>query len=288
VIPLLAAAAFSAALDVSAVRAPYARVQIPLAADPTPAHDYADLRVHDDRGAEIPYALDPRPPSPRTVAVRSAGFERPADARTVQRAVLDLGVSHLTLTTLHFRTATPSFARELSIEHSDDGATWTSDGSQHIWRFSDGDALLVADIDDGRARYWRVSIDDGDDAPLANLRVTLYARAHEIVFPVLRGRRYALTFGDPALTAPAYDLPARLQHERWRADVASAGRVVALRPRRSGAPGLAPPARAPAAAESSQGPAWLVPVAFGGAVVLLAAFALRLTRTPETAETAGE
>jgi hypothetical protein len=286
-IPMLAAAALSAALDVSAVRAPYARVRIPVAADPTPDHDYRDLRVRDDRGTEIPYALDPRPPDPRTVAVRSASFERPADAPTVQRATLDLSASNLTVVSLRFDTSTPTFARNMLAERSDDGATWNGDFGERIWRYRQGAPHLLAYVVDGGARFWRVSIDDRDDAPLENLRVTLYASAHEIVFPVVRGRRYALTFGDPVLAAPVYDLPLRLQHERWRADTASVRRVVTLAPRPSDAPAAAL-ARAPAARASPEAPSWLVPVAFGAAVVVLAAFALRLTRTPETTGTGSE
>jgi hypothetical protein len=287
-IPVLAAAAFSAALDVSAVRAPYARVRIPVAADPTPDRDYRDLRVRNDRGDDVPYALDPRPPWPRTVAVRSAGFERPADAPTVQRATFDLSASNLAVTSLRFDTSTPAFARDVLIEHGDDGATWIADANDRISRFRQGAANVVIDVADGRARFWRVSVDDRDDAPLANLRVTLYASAHEIVFPVVRGRRYALTFGDPELAAPVYDLPARLQHERWRADTASAGRVVTLSRRSSDVPAGSQPARASAADASSTAPAWLVPVAFTAAVVVLAAFALRLTRAPETGGTGSE
>ncbi|MDB5070855.1 MAG: hypothetical protein JWM87_1966 [Candidatus Eremiobacteraeota bacterium] len=288
-IPMLAAAAFSAALDVSAVRAPYARVHIPVAADPTPDHNYRDLRVRDDRGVEIPYALDPRPPDPHTVAVRTAGFERPADAPAVQRATLDLSASNLAVASLRFDTSTPAFARDVLIEHSDDGATWSGNVTERISRFRVGTPHLALDVADGSARFWRVSIDDRDDAPLENLRVTLYATAHEIVFPVVRGRRYALTFGDPGPAAPVYDLPARLEHERWRADTASVRRVVALSPRSSDVPAVSPPARAaPAARASPEAPPWLVPVAFGAAVVVLAAFALRLTRTPETTGTGSE
>jgi hypothetical protein len=134
-----------------------------------------------------------------------------------------------------------------------------------------------------------VIVDDRDDAPLENLRVTLFVRAHDVVFPVVRGRRYALTFGDPALDAPAYDLPARLSHERWRAETASVGRVVELRRRTPDELANAARPLAPAPPSSpSNAPAWLAPVAFGAAVVVLALFALRLTRTPETAGHEGE
>jgi hypothetical protein len=196
---LIAAAAVSAALDVSAVRAPYARARIPVAADPGPDRDYRDLRVRDDRGGEIPYALDPHPAlPPATIALRSAGFERPADAPAAQGATSELPASNLDVTALRIDTSTPSFERDVLIERSDDG------------------------------------------------------------------------------------------DERWRADVASAGRVVTVRRDSSGAAAALPAVRLPAGGTSDATPAWLVPVAFGWAVVVLGAFALRLTRMPETTGSGSE
>ena len=54
---LLAAAAFASALDVAAVRTPYARILIPAAVDPGPQGTYPDLRVRNERGAEVPYVV---------------------------------------------------------------------------------------------------------------------------------------------------------------------------------------------------------------------------------------
>ncbi|MEA2687396.1 MAG: hypothetical protein QOD51_3 [Candidatus Eremiobacteraeota bacterium] len=286
---LLASAGFSAALDVSSVSAPYARARIPVAADPTPGFDYRDLRVRDDRGRDVPYALDPGPRRRQTVAVRTSAFERPADAPTEQRATIDLGAPNLAVTSVRVDTSTPAFERDAVVDRSDDGATWTASRRERIARFREGAPNLVLATGDERARFWRVTIDDRDDAPLRDLRVTVFVQAHDVVFPVVRGRRYALTFGDPELDAPAYDLPARLSHERWRADTASVGRVVELRRRtpRELANTARPLAAAPVAAPSAA-PAWLAPVAFGVAVVVLALFALRLTRAPETARPEGE
>ena len=97
----------------------------------------------------------------------------------------------------------------------------------------------------------------------------LLARAHELVFPVRPGRRYALVFGRPTLDGPAYDLDERLAHDDWHAGDAGA------RPGRRAPPG---PAAAPEPQRAAL-PGWLLTTAFGATIVLLAGFALRLVRS---------
>ena len=285
---LLASAAFSAALDVSAVRAPYARARIPVAADPAPGGDYRDLRVRDDRGKEIPYALDPGPRTWRTVEERAAPSDTPASDPATQIARVDLGTPNA-VASVRIATTTPAFARDVLVERSDDDATWSTVTNGRVERFREGAPHLTLVTDEQRARYWRVIVDDRDDAALDDLRVVLLVQAHEVVFPVVRGRHYALAFGDPNLDAPVYDLPVRLAHEHWLAERASVGRVVELRRRTPDE--LASAARragiAPAPAAGGT-PAWLTPVAFGAAVVVLALFALRLARMPEAAGPEGD
>jgi hypothetical protein len=99
--------------------------------------------------------------------------------------------------------------------------------------------------------------------------VRLFARTNDIVFPVAAGRRYAILYGDPGLQRPAYDLAARLAHERWRAGRADLGPLIRLEPL-----GPAPAAVGPAEPVLPR----LVTSLFTGAVSVLACFALRLLR----------
>lgn len=274
----LAAALFSIALDVSEVRTPYARVRIPVAVDPTPGGDYRDLRIRDDRGREIPYVIDPPGTASDVPAIAATGtpIDRPADAPSAQRATIEMRASNVAVTGIRIDSATPSFERAVTIERSDDAASWTPVTTARVWRFRDAPRRLRIPIGAERARYWRVTIEDGDDAPLSRARVVLLVARHEIVFPVERTRRYALTFGDPNLDPPAYDLGERLTHERWRAQRASAGPLVAARHGGAGTGGM----RGIPGEHEHDSPAHVVaPVAFAAAVVVLAALAVQLVRS---------
>ncbi len=57
----------------------------------------------------------------------------------------------------------------------------------------------------GAATQWTVSIDNGDDAPLALTDVRLEMAERRLCFDAAAGASYALFYGDPALTAPRYD-----------------------------------------------------------------------------------
>jgi hypothetical protein len=282
VIALLGAAAFAAALDVATVRTPYARVRIPVAVDPAPSGNYRDLRVRDERGAEIPYVVETVDDGAALVVTASAAEAvRPPDAPATQVATIELRVPNLEVNAVRFDAATPSFARDVTIEGSEDGVTWSKIATDRISRFRDEAANLQVPTPYGRARWWRATIDNRDDAPLAGVRISLLIRPKDVVFPVVRPHRYRLTFGDPNTDAPTYDLRERLRHEQWRADRGSAGPIVVLGARRRGA-------RVPAGtfARTPSPPAlpgWLTSLAFTGAIVVLAAFALRLARAPDAA-----
>ncbi|HEY0614652.1 MAG TPA: DUF3999 family protein [Candidatus Elarobacter sp.] len=276
-IALLAAAAFAAPIEVSGLRAPYARVRSPVAADPTDGGDYGDLRVRDERGAEIPYALDPHGSgaAPLVVAARaaSAGAD---DGTGMQRVTIDVPAPHLPIARLRFETKTDVFARSVFVERSDDGETWSPVARDRVARYPNGDVHLEVDTAGDRARFWRVTIDDRDDAPLAGLRVAALTRAHEVVFPVARGHRYLLTFGDPALEAPSYDLAELLSKDDAREQPAPTGALVKTVSAASGGERLPFPRvpRIPRRAALRALPA----VAFGVAVAVLAWFALLLVR----------
>jgi hypothetical protein len=55
------------------------------------------------------------------------------------------------------------------------------------------------------ASLWTISIDNGDDAPLALTDVRLEMAERKLCFDAAAGAQYTLFFGDPALSAPRYD-----------------------------------------------------------------------------------
>lgn len=285
-IALIAAAALSSlAVDVSGLRAPYARVRLPVAVDPSASGDYRDLRVRDDRGREVPYAIDPDGvPSEMLVAASAPANERPADAPSAQRASIVLPNDDLQVAGIRFATTTPVFARDVSIECSADGETWAHLADHRVFRFRGSPPQLAFAVDRRCGRRWRVTIDDRDDAPLADARVTLTVQAHDLVFPVVRGRRYALTWGDPAREPPSYDLVTVLQNEPWHAQRATLARA----PAPATATVFRPPSRAAhAGSPAIRTPAWLPAAGFTAAVVAVLLFALGLLRSSAPGEPRG-
>lgn len=60
---------------------------------------------------------------------------------------------------------------------------------------------------------WTISIENGDDAPLSGISVILQMVERDLCFEAAANTRYALFYGDPALSVPVYDYSAlfRLQ-----------------------------------------------------------------------------
>jgi Protein of unknown function (DUF3999) len=114
------------------------------------------------------------------------------------------------------------YERSATVETSDDGRTWTEAGSGTISHYAEGGATTTVPFDDTTTRYVRVTVRNGDDAPVRALRPALLARTHAVVFAV-GSAPYRLLSGNPAAEAPSYDLGARLAHEDWRASDARAG-----------------------------------------------------------------
>ncbi|HEY0393555.1 MAG TPA: DUF3999 family protein [Candidatus Elarobacter sp.] len=373
------------ALERAAPRTRYVRVVLPPSIDPGRDGGYADLRVTDTRGTEVPYALDPARAAvgERSVPVIDAGFvphrgtqavldlgpsgalvdavtldvdtarratyfERAAidasdDRRTwrvvredaiLYRVAQDSGRGNTTVSIpptrsrwLRVRVLDPAAAfpltgarvaaagsrdpalvrlplapratvddatheqrwtfeapvpvrpsavtfayggalyeREVAVEVSDDGTQWTSAGGGTIARYAEGGAQTSVPLSETTARYVRVTVRNGNDAPLRPLRPSLLARPHAIVCAAPQAPIRLLS-GNAGAQAPSYDLGARLAHETWRAVDARAGETVPNRGFRDPRP-------------IGERVPWLLTGALIAAAVVLGALALRVVRRP--------
>ena len=110
---------------------------------------------------------------------------------------------------IRFRTSQPAFFRPVTVESSDDGKDWVSAGSGEIIRATDGGNLresLEVAFSERRASEWRVSVLNGNDAPLPDLAPAALATPRRAVFRQEPGRRYRLIYGHPRAPAPEYDM----------------------------------------------------------------------------------
>jgi hypothetical protein len=74
----------------------------------------------------------------------------------------------------------------------------------------------------GAGSQWTVTVDNGDDAPLAITDVKLEMEQQTLCFDAVAAARYALYYGDASLSAPQYDY-AKLFAPEKDADVAALG-----------------------------------------------------------------
>jgi len=113
---------------------------------------------------------------------------------------------------------------------------------------------------------WRVVVYNHDDAPIADLKATLYAVPRRLVFRAEPGRTYRLLFGNTRASTPVYDM-ARLT-DTVELDAASPASIGVT---------AANPAYRDQAPWSERHP-WVLWVALGLAVVVLGGLAVRTLR----------
>lgn len=167
---------------------------------PPSDHRYLLLRATGLR-SPIPAARvfnQPQQPPLERVEARAEHRERP---RTTV-VELDVGFQKLPVDALRFSTATARFDREVEVEGSNGGRFVPLLGVARIVRLG-GVAQLTVPIE-ARHRRLRITILNGDDAPLEDLGVQPLARTRRIVLDRSRPP-YRLLYGNPRLGAPAYD-----------------------------------------------------------------------------------
>jgi hypothetical protein len=125
----------------------------------------------------------------------------------------------LRATAVTFADGGAYYERTVSVEASDEGTVWTPIGDGTIAHYAQGGAQATICLTEMTARYVRVRVRNGDDAPVRGLRPTLVARRHTIVFAA--GSTDRLLAGNPNARTQIYDLAATLAHEDWRADDAA-------------------------------------------------------------------
>ena len=268
---MIAAALLAAAISVKAARAiaiaprerpTWVRLELPQWIDPSPAGDYHQLRILDDLGRETPYVVDSQRATP--MQLNATQTRRTGDrASTI---TFDLGTPNTRSSLLQFTTSQAEFSRDVSIQASDDGEQWCDDGSGHIQRFARGTPALEVPLSNIAARYVRVRIENGDDAPLADLHASLYGPWGTLVFIALPSRTYALV-QTQGVSAPAYDLAELLAHDNPQ--TFEAARLAGM----TGAP-----QNEQATAALFREP-WVLPLTFGVVILVLGAVTLVTLRS---------
>jgi Protein of unknown function (DUF3999) len=126
---------------------------------------------------------------------------RDGDRRTVLR--LDLGFRKVPVDRLEL-SARGRYDRPVTISGSNDGRAWFELARGRIARFPDSVPASEIDIA-ARHRYVRVTIDNGDDAPLAHLTVGAFGRRRTLVVSDRFQPPFRLLYGNARAQPPVYD-----------------------------------------------------------------------------------
>jgi hypothetical protein len=131
---------------------------------------------------------------------------------------VDLGTPALGLQEVRFAVNPAEFIRAVNISVSDDGNTWTPVAHGEIYRFlrdSSAEQHLRVDVPgEVTGRYWRITVVNGNDAPLPGVIPSLYITPVHFVFEQQPGHSYRLIYGQIRATSPQYDLARRISAEQ--------------------------------------------------------------------------
>jgi hypothetical protein len=123
---------------------------------------------------------------------------------------LDLGNTHAPINSLAFSTNQQEFYRGVRISFSVDGKEWTGGGGGEIYRYQEDarneESLRVPAYSYSGARFWRVEILNGNDAPLSNVRLSASMIPHLALFRPAAGHTYRIAYGNEKALSPRYDL----------------------------------------------------------------------------------
>jgi hypothetical protein len=167
-----------------------------------PATDYRYLLVRATGVSAITGARVAREPSQTPLEpVASASTRRRRGKTTVVR--LDLGFPKVPVDAVRIESTTPSYVRAVRVEGSNDGTSFVTLAHGRVARFPG--LVLARVVVDAQHRFLRVTVENGDDAPLEGFGVTAEARARPLLLAEAYPQPYRLLYGAATVAAPEYD-----------------------------------------------------------------------------------
>ncbi len=188
-----------------------------------PAHSFADVRIADSSGRQVPYLLERRDEPiavpitlrPTTSTVRALRSE-PGHNRSVYAVTLPY--ERLPRSRLVLQTSDRVFQREVQVvaERAADRLhreTWVELAGTVVWQHSEHDVpapAAVVQLAADTRRELLIVIDEGDNQPLTLTRAELLLPSWRLRFfapaPSTGGRTLSLLYGQDRLPPPQYDL----------------------------------------------------------------------------------
>jgi Protein of unknown function (DUF3999) len=177
-----------------------------------PAHQFPVSSV------DVSFSLEPK--SPTQKALPTALQIDPEAPKNSTRWIADLDQSNAPLDGVRFATSQPQFFRVVRLQGSDDHENWHEYGAGQIYRYKQGEKQaeslqVTTPYICCRRRYWRIEIENANDAPLAEVTAVLLAAPQAMLFFPNAAHTYRLIYGNPAAKQPAYDLARTFDPHTW-------------------------------------------------------------------------
>ena len=163
-------------------------------------------------GCRVAYELVEKP---ELVGLAGRLQPDPANEPKESRWEVDLGVENVPGAAVRFEAVQPEFHRTVRVHARAGDTDWEEVGRGDIYRYpnpqSDGAepeirTSLQVRFAEARARHWRVSVINRNDAPIEVLAPTLEGSPRHVVFRQETGATYRLVYGNQRIAAPEYDL----------------------------------------------------------------------------------
>jgi hypothetical protein len=117
--------------------------------------------------------------------------------------VLDLGVPRVPVTEIRLTARDRVFDRRVLVEGSNDRERFAVLASGRIFRFPGSSSAPLSLSSD--SRYLRVTIFNGEDEPLSDVRAELFGPSHALLLEPGHPGPFRLLYGGPTVRAPEYE-----------------------------------------------------------------------------------
>lgn len=116
---------------------------------------------------------------------------------------LDLGTRQVPVTELTVSSSTPTYERPLRVEGANDLESFQLLADARIFRFRGSSSAPVSF--DSRFRYLRVTIENGDDPPLEDVRLETRGPSRAVLLEPGHEPPFRVLYGGPGVEAPSYE-----------------------------------------------------------------------------------
>lgn len=140
---------------------------------------------------------------PRLTQRRHGLVPGPGAGSAESRFTLDFGTRGIPVTELEVSSSTPTYERPLRLEGSNDRQAFVPLAGARIFRFRGSTSASV--MFGSRFRYLRVTIENGDDPPLAEVRLETRGPSRAILLEPGHEPPFRLLYGGPEVPAPSYE-----------------------------------------------------------------------------------